>query len=347
MSPDAGGVLALDYLYDRHPEPGAVVEIAPGVRWLTMPLPGSLNHINLWLLDDGDGVAIVDTGIFSQATKDHWTRVLTETLAGAKITRLIVTHAHPDHIGLAGWLCETLGIELWISETEWRMGHRFSTDAGTLLIESGLALFRRGGLGKEADALAATRPNTRIPMSPVPEQYHRLEDGMVLRIGAHEWRVIVGRGHAPEHCCLWNPALDILIAGDQVLPKITPNVSLWPGRDDEDPLGSFLATMDTLERIVPDSVLVLPSHNLPFHRLHNRLQQLRDHHADRMAEVIEACDTPKCAAELVPILFRRKLDQRQMAFAMGEALAHLRYGITLGRLTRTERADGAWLFQRT
>ena len=132
-----------------------------------------------------------------------------------------------------------------------------------------------------------------------------------------------------------------------MLPKITPNVSLWPGRDDEDPLGSFLATLDFLQLSVPDSVLVLPSHNLPFHRLHTRLRQLKDHHADRMAEVIAACDTPKNAAELVPVLFHRKLDQRQMAFAMGEALAHLRYGVTTDALTRTESQDGAWLFQRT
>jgi glyoxylase-like metal-dependent hydrolase (beta-lactamase superfamily II) len=170
---------------------------------------------------------------------------------------------------------------------------------------------------------------------------------MALSIGGREWRIIVGRGHAPEQCCLWCPALDLVIAGDQVLPKITPNVSLWPGRDDDDPLGSFLATMDKLERTVPDSVLVLPSHNLPFHRLHTRLRQLRAHHAERMAEVIAACDAPRTAAELVPVLFRRKLDQRQMAFAIGEALAHLRYGLTLGTLARTERADAAWLFQRT
>ncbi|HEX4113540.1 MAG TPA: MBL fold metallo-hydrolase [Stellaceae bacterium] len=346
MSPDAGGALALDYLYERNPEAGAVVDIAPGVRWLTMPLPGSLNHINLWLLDDGDGVALVDTGIASIISREVWQKAFAGPLKGRKITRLIVTHAHPDHIGLAGWLTELLGIELWISEMEWSNGRRFSTDGGKIVLESSLALFRRGGLGKQAEAMAQSRPNTRLPTTPVPEKYHRLEDGMVLRIGAHDWHVIVGRGHAPEHCCLWAPALDIFIAGDQVLPKITPNVSLWPGREDDDPLGSFLATTDKLERIVPDSVLVLPSHNLPFHRLHNRLRQLRDHHADRMAEVMAACDGPKCAAELVPVLFHRKLDQRQMAFAMGEALAHLQYGVTTGRLRRTERADGAWLFQR-
>jgi glyoxylase-like metal-dependent hydrolase (beta-lactamase superfamily II) len=346
MSPDAGGQAALDYLTDRHPAPGAVVEIAPGVRWLTMPLPTSLNHINLWLLEDGEGVALVDTGIFSNTSKEVWRQVLAGPLTGRKVTRLIVTHAHPDHVGLAGWLTETLGIELWISEAEWRMGRRFSGDSGALLVESGLALFRRGGMGAEAEKWAAARVVTRIPMSPVPESYRRLEDGMDLRVGAHDWRVVVGRGHAPEHCCLWQKELDLFIAGDQVLPKITPNVSLWPGRDDPDPLGSFLASTEKIERAVPDSVLVLPSHNLPFHRLHNRLRQLRDHHEDRMAEVIAACDGRKCAADLVPVLFHRKLDERQMAFAMGEALAHLQYGVTRGRLRREERDDGAWLYAR-
>jgi glyoxylase-like metal-dependent hydrolase (beta-lactamase superfamily II) len=345
MSPDAGGA-ALDYLYDRNPEPGVIIEIVPGVSWLTMPLPSSLNHINLWLLEDGDGVAIVDTGIFSQVTRDLWLRVFAGPLAGRRVTRLFVTHAHPDHIGLAGWLTEQLGTELWISKTEWHMGRRFSLDPGKILAESGLALFKRSGLGASAEALMQSRTLARVPSSPVPELYHRLEDGMTLHIGDRDWQVLIGRGHAPEHCCLWCPERDILIAGDQVLPKITPNVSLWPGRDDDNPLGNFLATVDKLELMLPDSVLVLPSHNLPFRRLYNRLQQLRDHHAARMEDVLGACDRPKTAAEMVPLLFQRKLDQRQMTFAMGEALAHLQYGATTDRLTRTERTDGAWLFHR-
>jgi glyoxylase-like metal-dependent hydrolase (beta-lactamase superfamily II) len=343
MSPDAGAQ-ALDYLYDVNPPAGTVAEIAPGIRWLTMPLPMSLNHINLWLLDDGDGIAIVDTGISSETSKQVWRQVFADHLHGKKVTRLIVTHAHPDHVGLAGWLTETLGIELWISQTEWEIGHSVSRDPGAVLRESGLALYRRGGLAAEADALAGGRINTRIPMSPVPEKYHRLQDGMELPIGAHTWRILVGRGHAPEHCCLWQPELGIFIAGDQVLPKITPNVSLWPNRPDQDPLGSFLESVDKIAGAIPDSVLVLPSHNLPFHRLHARLEQLRRHHAERIEEVVAACDTPKCAVELVPVLFHRKLDQRQMGFAIGEAMAHLQYAVTLGRLAREERGDGAWVY---
>ena len=345
MSPDAGGP-PLDYIRDRNPDAGTVLEVAPGVRWFTMPLPGSLAHINLWLLEDGDGVALVDTGIFSNTSKEMWERVFAGALKGRKVTRLIVTHAHPDHIGLAGWLCDRQEVALWITEDEHAMGRKFTIDAQKILIESGLALYRRGGLGLEAEQLAPARALTRVPSSAVPEDFVRLADGMEFAIGSRVWRVIVGRGHAPEHACLWCAEDDIFIAGDQVLPKITPNVSLWPGRDDPDPLGSFLASLDKIERTVPDSVLALPSHNLPFYRIYNRLQQLREHHAARMGEVIAACDRPRTAAELVPILFQRRLDMRQMAFAMGEALAHLQYGVTLGLLARDERADGAWLFQR-
>jgi len=346
MSPDASGIAALDFPYERSPAHGTVTEIAPGVRWLVMPLPMSLNHINLWLLDDGDGWAIVDTGISSETSRDVWRHVLAEKIDGRRITRLIVTHAHPDHIGLAGWLAETLGIELWVTAEEWDIGYRMSHDDGTLIRESGIELFRAGGMAGDSEEWAGSRKATRLPVSPVPEHYHRLEDGMELPIGSYRWRVIVGRGHAPEHACLWQPELGIFIAGDQVLPKITPNVSLWPNRADHDPLGSFLASTQTIERAVPDTCLALPSHNLPFRRLHTRLRQLRDHHAERLDEVVAACDAPRTAIEIVPILFQRQLDKRQMGFAIGEALAHLQHAVTLGRLRRDDRADGAWLYSR-
>jgi len=347
MSPDAGGHAALEYWCEASPAQASVTPVAPGLRWLVMPLPMSLNHINLWLLDDTGGTAIVDTGIASEKSREVWRHVFDGPLKGEKITRLIITHAHPDHIGLAGWLAETLGIEVWISKTEWEMGYRMSRDPGPLLEESGMALFTRGGLAPEAIKLAGGRINTRLPVAVLPEHFHRLEDGMTLKVGGRDWRIVVGRGHAPEHCSLWAADGDLFIAGDQVLPKITPNVSLWPSRVEQDPLGAFLASADTIEATVPDSVLVLPSHNLPFHRLHNRLQQLRDHHADRLDEVVEACDTPKTAVELVPVLFKRKLDQRQMGFAMGEALAHLQHAANTGRLTREERGDGGWIFERS
>jgi glyoxylase-like metal-dependent hydrolase (beta-lactamase superfamily II) len=184
-------------------------------------------------------------------------------------------------------------------------------------------------------------------MTPVPDNYHRLEDGMELKIGDRHWRIIEGRGHAPEHACLYQPESGIFIAGDQVLPKITPNVSLWPNRPDEDPLGSFLASLDKIAQAVPSTVLTLPSHNLPFYGLHARLAQLRSHHADRIDEVVAACEAPRTAIEIVPVLFQRKLDQRQMAFALGEALSHLQHAVTLGRLVRSERDDGAWLYRRS
>ena len=347
MSPEASSLAGLDYPYPTSPAQGSVTTIAPGLRWLVMPLPMSLNHINLWLVEDGNGWAIVDTGIFYEQSKTVWQRVVAEEIDGKKITRLIVTHAHPDHIGLAGWLTETLGIDLWITKGEWEIGHRISHDSGELVRESALALFRVAGLAAEIDKWVSSRNATRIPITPVPDAYHLLEDGMELKIGDHNWRIVEGRGHAPEHACLYQPELGMFIGGDQVLPKITPNVSLWPNRSDQDPLGSFLASLGKIGQEVPATVLTLPSHNLPYYGLHARLAQVRSHHADRIDEVVAACEAPQTAVQIVPVLFQRKLDQRQMAFALGEALSHLQHAVTLGRLARRERDDGAWLYQRS
>jgi len=181
-------------------------------------------------------------------------------------------------------------------------------------------------------------------VTPVPRTYRRIEDGEAIAIGGREWRVIVGRGHAPEHACLHCTELDLFIAGDQVLPKISPNVSVWPNEPDANPLGRYLDSLETLRREVPADVLVLPSHNLPFYGIDTRIDQLALHHAERLAELEAACTVPHTTMEIVPLLFRRKLDTQQLGFAIGEALAHLHYLVDAGRLTRAERTDGVYLF---
>lgn len=348
MSPDDSGLAALYFPHAAAPPSGTTVEVAPGVRWLRMPLPFALDHINLWLLDDGDGWAIVDTGINNDTTKDLWERVLARELGGRPVTRLICTHYHPDHMGLAGWLTERLGIEMWATETEWRFGYERShiTDDGIPLKTA--ELYRRAGFADAMKSILIARGGAyRNRVSPVPETYRRLTDGMELVIGARRWRVIVGRGHAPEHACLYCADLNLLIAGDQVLPKISPNVSYWPQDLDPDPLGSFLASLETLRHAVPATGFILPSHNLPFEGLHTRLAQLRAHHQQRLLEIETACDHPRSTAEIVPILFKRALDQQQIGFAIGETMAHLIHATGTDRLTRTERADGVWMFRRT
>jgi glyoxylase-like metal-dependent hydrolase (beta-lactamase superfamily II) len=347
MSAAAAGGAALQFPHVSPPAPGTAIEVAPGVRWLRMPLPFQLNHINLWLVEDGPGWAIVDTGINNAETRALWERLIAGALDGRPVTRLICTHFHPDHMGLAGWLTERLQIELWTTEGEWRHARHAIADRPGTFHDELVDFYRRIGFTDVGETIRTGRPQSyRSLVTPVPERFHRLEDGMELAIGARRWRIIIGRGHAPEHACLHCPELDLLIVGDQVLPKISPNVSLWPKAHDQDPLGSFVASLAKLERAVPDSAFVLPSHNLPFYGLHRRIAELRALHEGRIADVVSACAAPRTGAEIVPVLFSRSLDRHQLGFAIGETMAHLARAVAMGGLARRERADGVWLFQR-
>jgi glyoxylase-like metal-dependent hydrolase (beta-lactamase superfamily II) len=347
MSLTEGGLAALRFPHAAPPPAGEVIEVAPGVRWLRMPLPFALNHINLWLVDDGAGWAIVDTGIGNSETKALWERLFATALDGRPVTRLICTHFHPDHMGLAGWLTQRLGIELWTTAGEWEHASRALADPPGTFNDELIDFYFRVGFGNVAETVKTSRPNSyRTMVGPVPEQYHRLADGMDFAIGTRRWQVIIGRGHAPEHACLYCPELDLLIAGDQVLPKISPNVSLWPRAADQDPLGNYIASLRKLELAVPASALALPSHNLPFYGLHVRIGQLRALHAERVDEIVTACATPHTGAQIVPILFTRTLDRHQLGFAIGETMAHLARAVAAGQLARSEREDGVWLFQR-
>src|SRR5689334_22204591 len=251
-----GELPALTFPESAPPPAGSSREIAPGVRWLRMPLPFALDHINLWLAEDGAGWTVVDTGIASDAIKALWQQIIAQELGGRRATRLIVTHYHPDHIGLAGWLAERLGVEMWTTPGEWDQARRALADAPGSFRDELAEFYRRIGFGDVEETVKVGRPTSyRSLVSPLPDNYRPLEDGMEIEIGGRRWRVIIGRGHAPEHACLYCPSLDQLIAGDQVLPKISPNVSLWPGAADQDPLGSFLASLDKIERAVPPSAL--------------------------------------------------------------------------------------------
>jgi glyoxylase-like metal-dependent hydrolase (beta-lactamase superfamily II) len=347
MSPHDGGNAALSFPHAAPPASGAVARVAPDIQWLRMPLPFALDHINLWLLEERDGWVIVDSGLNTEETKRHWNEILGHALGGKPVTRLVVTHFHPDHMGLAGWLTEKLAVPLWCTETEWLFARMLCLDDTQDFVTNALDFYRRTGTDEPTRTSFAGRGNPyRERVSPVPHRFHRLSNGATMRIGAHEWRVIVGRGHAPEHACLYCSDLDVLIAGDQVLPKISPNVSVWPQEPDADPLALYLASLDTIRREVPASALVLPSHGLPFRGLHIRIDQLAGHHDARLAELEAACAEPRTCAEIVPVLFRRKLDAHQLGFAIGETLAHLHYLVNQGRMRRAERGDGVYTYGR-
>ncbi len=348
---------ALHYPFgDTLPASGTTIEVAPGVRWLRMGLPFALDHINLWLLRDVDedgrpGWAIVDCGITDDATRAAWERIFEHGLEGLPVLRVIVTHMHPDHIGLAHWLTERWSsperdCRLWISATDWnaaRMASQSTTGFGG---DDAARFFARHGL-TDPDSLARVRArgNYYASMVPrVPQRFRRLMDGMPLRIGAHEWHCIVGYGHAPEHIALHCPALKLLISGDMVLPRISTNVSVIDIEPEANPLPLYLTSIDTL-RALPAETLVLPSHGKPFTGLHERIAQLRAHHDERFADVMAACaEAPKSAADLLGVLFRRKLDLHQTTFAMGESIAHLHALQSDGRLRPVPGDDGVLRF---
>ncbi len=344
-------------LGDRLPPRGGALEIAPGVKWVRMGLPFALDHINLWLLRDRhdgpdgerEGWAIVDCGITDDATRGAWEQVFATELEGLPVLRVIVTHMHPDHIGLAHWLTERWNCDLWISATDWNAARLASQSTTGFGGDATAAHFARHGVSDpETLQKVRQRSNYYASMVPaVPPRYHRLMDRQVLRIGAHDWHAHAGYGHAPEHIALHCPALALLISGDMVLPRISTNVMVIDIEPEADPLTLFLDSIERL-RAVPADTLVLPSHGRPFTGLHTRIDQLRDHHLERFAEVMAACaEAPKTATELLPVLFQRPLDLHQTTFALGESIAHLHALWFQGRLRRRLGEDGVLRFAAT
>jgi glyoxylase-like metal-dependent hydrolase (beta-lactamase superfamily II) len=356
---------------DTVPAPGEVHDISPGVRWLRMSLPFALDHINLWLLEDGEGWTIVDCGITNDATKAAWEQVFATALQGKPVTRVIATHMHPDHLGLAHWLTEKWQCRLWISATDYNAARLASQSTTGFGGERSAAFFASHGLADpEALAKVRARSNYYAGMVPnIPDAYRRLLDGMNVDIGGRAWRCIAGYGHAPEHMALhceeleWAPETPaasaprggapelgaarrsgLLISGDMVLPRISTNVSVYDLEPEADSLTLYLDSLTRYEPL-PQDTLVLPSHGKPFTGLHARIRQLRDHHDERLADVMKACgEKPRHAADLLPVLFKRALDLHQTTFAMGEAVAHLHALWHTGKLVRALGGDGVWRF---
>lgn len=340
----------LSYPWAEPPAAGTLHPVAEGVRWLRMPLPFALDHINLWVLDDADGAAVslVDTGIATDSTKAVWDALFAGPLAATPPARVICTHFHPDHMGLAGWLCGRFGIPLWATLAEWAFGQMLSQDVSDAYVETQVTFYRRAGFEAQTLDVVRARKNPYAPrVSPIPKSVRRLIDGEKFTVGGRSWEVVVGRGHAPEHAALYCADLGVLISGDQVLPRISPNVSVWPQEPEANPLGLFLDSLRTIKQRVPADVLVLPSHGRPFKGLHTRIDELIAHHADRLDDCLAACaDGPKTGMDILPVLFRRELDDHQTMFAIGESLAHLHALVADGRLVRSLDADGIWRFSK-
>jgi glyoxylase-like metal-dependent hydrolase (beta-lactamase superfamily II) len=339
---------ALRYPLTTRPQPGQALEVAPGVHWIRMPLPMTLNHINLWALEDADGWTLVDTGMQTSEIASAWEDLLAGPMAGRPVKRVLCTHMHPDHIGMAGWLTRRFDCPFWITRLEYvtcRMlvadtGREAPTDAVRFYKASGWAhadieryKARFGGFGKMVYAL--------------PDSYHRVSEGDQLLIGDRRWHAVIGRGHSPEHLCLYCPELRLLISGDQVLPRITSNVSVFPTEPEADPLKDWLESLASIRAKVPDEVLVLPAHNDPFQGLHRRIEQLIQGHERSLERLREALAEPKTASEVFGVLFRRTVSGDMLQMATGESLAHLNCLIQRGQATRLTDSAGVGWYQAT
>ena len=343
--PDAG----LTYTHGRDgPAPGEVIPVAPGIGWARLPVPGSLRHINIWLLDDGDGIAIVDTGLAIDRCRAAWEALFAGPLAGRRVTRVIVTHFHPDHVGLAGWLCARFGVPLWMNRTEYLMARLALADRRDAVpdavwmdhraagwSDAQLAAERAGGWSSFA-ALAAPMPLGHVPIA----------EGQAVAIGDRVWRVMTGGGHTPEHCSLVDAANRVMLSGDQLLPRISSNVSLGTMEPEGNPLADWFAALARFRRALAPDVLVLPAHGEPFTGAHVRLDAIAAEHRARL-DALEAAlaEQPRRAVDCFDTLFGRPIDDPVLALASGEAMAHLRYLERAGRARRAVR-DGVWWFSR-
>ncbi|HET6802448.1 MAG TPA: MBL fold metallo-hydrolase [Casimicrobiaceae bacterium] len=330
---------------DAPPTPGHVREIAPGVLWLRMPLPFALNHVNLWLLEDGDDAyTLVDCGYGDAPTRAHWERHFITTLRERPLRRIVATHCHPDHLGNAAWLAARFGCPIAMTQAEFLAAHAMIEQHSSLGQADVRALFARHGMAAEHLASLAARGNAYHRGVPeAPHAITRLIDGDRLDAGERGWGVVAGYGHSPEHAALASVDGTLLISGDMLLPRISTNVAVWAGEPDGDPVARFLASLARFEALADDA-LVLPSHGPPFRGGSARVAALRRHHHERLAELhaaLVAAGRPQSAEQVIPVLFRRALDLQQRFFAMGEAIAHLNHLWLHGRAERTVGADGA------
>jgi glyoxylase-like metal-dependent hydrolase (beta-lactamase superfamily II) len=330
----------LKYPFPAKPEPGRTIEVAPGVYWIRLPLPFQLNHINVWALEDGDGLALVDTGINAPTVQELWEQVW-QSLGGRKVTRIFVTHLHPDHVGLAGWISERFGAPLLMSRTDYLLCRTLVMDTGQPAPEEGVAFYRAAGWSETSlDVYRKRFGGFGSGVYKLPQSYIRLVEGQEHVIGGRTWRVVVGRGHAPEHACLWSPDMKLMISGDQILPRISSNVSVFPTEPEANPLEEWLDSCRHMRNTIPDDTLILPAHNEPFYGVKHRMTRLIDDHEDGMRKIVELCAEPRKAVQVFPALFRTKITAGNYGMATGESLAHLNCLLARRRITRQRDESG-------
>ena len=329
------------------PAPGEATELAEGILWLRLPLPMALDHVNCYALDDGDGWTLVDTGLDTRRTRAIWEALLAGPLRGRPVRRLIVTHHHPDHIGLAGWFQRAHGAELVTTRTAWLMARMLVLDEQPLPTEEMLAFWRSAGMASELlERRARERPfNFADVVAPMPLGYRRIREGDTVTMGGRRWVVRIGNGHAPEHATFWAQEGDLVIGGDQLLATISPNIGLYATEPEADPVGEWLEACERLQTFASEGQLVLPGHKLPFAGLPVRMRQLIDNHHGALARLEAFLAAPHTAAECFGVLFKREIGEGEYGLALVEAMAHVVHLWHRGKVERSFREDGAWMWQ--
>ncbi len=342
-----GALSPLRFPFEAPPDEGTAIEVAPGILWVRLPLPMVLDHVNIFVLDDGDSWTVVDTGMASKRSKAIWERVLAGPLAGKPVGRLLVTHHHPDHIGLAGWFQNAHGADLMTTRTAWLMARMLTLDEQAVPDTKTLAFWRSAGMDPAVLAKRqAERPmNFADIVEPLPLGYRRIKEGDSIEIGGRLWDVRMGFGHAPEHATLWSRDGALVLGGDQLLASISPILGVYASEPEADPVEEWLESCERLRPFARDSQLVLPGHKLPFTGLPMRMSQLIGNHHEALDRLEDFLVQPRVAPECFSVLFRSRITESNYGMALVEAMAHLNHLLFLGRITRTRREDGAWLWQ--
>lgn len=329
---------------DQAPDSGALTKVADGVYWAKMPMWGRLNHINVWVLRDYDGWTIVDTGLFRDDVQNCWRSIFENHLEGKPVTRVIATHLHTDHTGLAGWITREWGCELWMSRSDFFMCKVMAADGPSDVPEDAIRFYRRAGFTEERlDRYRERFGQFGANISELPAGYRRITDNQYIDIGGREWRAIIGYGHAPEHICLYCPELKVIIGGDQILPKITPNISVQPSEPNANPLRDFLSSCARFRDVLPPDLLVLPAHESLYEGVHERLTALIDWHEVALEKLYDLCAEPKRAVDVFPALFKSTITDGSFFPATGESIAHLHCAKERRMLTVEDDENGvAW-----